>query len=79
MKKSDLERKFHELLERRREALLRAARKGDEPAAMTLYGEICGIADAMRAAALVDWEQAQYIREQAWALYAGKGPDDETC
>ncbi len=81
MKKSDLERKFHELLERNREAMLRALRDGEKPSALMFYGNICGLADAMRAVELVDREQAAYIRDQAWALYrrGGDDADDEAC
>lgn len=81
MKKSDLERKFEQLLERNREAMLRALRDGEKPSALMFYGNICGLADAMRTVELVDWEQAAYIREQAWALYKRGGADgeDEAC
>ena len=81
MKKSDLERKFGELLERRREAMLQALRDGEKPSALMFYGNICGLADAMRAVELVDWEQAHSIRDQAWALYKRGGADaeDEAC
>lgn len=70
MKKSDLERKFGELLERRREAMLQALRDGEKPSALMFYGNICGLADAMRAVELVDWEQAHSIRDQAWRYSA---------
>ena len=81
MKKSELERKFGELLERRREAMLQALRDGEKPSALMFYGNICGLADAMRAVELVDWEQAHSIRDQAWALYKRGGADaeDEAC
>lgn len=81
MKKSDLERKFGELLERRREAMLQALRDGEKPSALMFYGNICGLADAMRAVELVDWEQAYSIRNQAWELYkrGGAGAEDESC
>ena len=69
MKKSDLERKFGQLLERNREAMLRALRDGEKPSALMFYGNICGLADAMRIVGLVDWEQSTYIREQAMELY----------
>lgn len=69
MKKSDLERKFWQLLERNREAMLRALRDGEKPSALMFYGNICGLADAMRIVGLVDWEQSTYIREQAMELY----------
>ena len=81
MKKSDLERKFGELLERRREAMLQALRDGEKPSALMFYGNICGLADAMRAVELVDWEQAYSIRNPAWELYkrGGAGAEDESC
>lgn len=81
MKKSDLERKFGQLLERNREAMLRALRDGEKPSALMFYGNICGLADAMRIVGLVDWEQSTKIRAQAWALYKRGGADgeDEAC
>lgn len=79
MKKAEMQERFRQLLETRREALLRAVRKGDKPAALTRYGEICGVAEAMRALELVDYDQVQYIRDQAWALQSGKEPEYEAC
>lgn len=79
MKKAEMQEKFRQLLETRREALLRAVRKEDKPAALARYGEICGIAEAMRVLELVDYDQVQYIRDQAWALQSGKEPEYEAC
>ena len=39
MKKSDMQEKFRQLLETRREALLRAVRKEDKPEALARYGD----------------------------------------
>lgn len=79
MKKSDMQEKFRQLLETHREALFWAVRKGDKPVALTRYGEVCGIAEAMRALELMDYDQVQYIRNQAWALLSGKEPEYEGC
>ena len=69
MKKSEMQEKFRRQLERRQEDMLRARAKGDHTTAMMNFGQICGLADAMRLVGLVDWEQASYIREQAMELY----------
>ena len=46
---------------------------------MMWYGQICGIADAMRTMELVDYDEAQYIKDTAFALYRNKGAEDEPC
>ena len=81
MKKSEMQMKFQRLLERRQEDLVREIRNGDRTTAMIYYGQICGLADAMRVIGLVDWEQSTYIREQAMELYNRErdGEDNEAC
>ena len=81
MKKAEMQMKFQRLLERRQEDMIRAMRNGDHTLAMMYYGQICGLADAMRAVDLVDWEQSTYIREQAMALYKREwnGEEHEVC
>lgn len=81
MKKAEMQMKFQRLLERRQEDMIRAMRNGDHTLAMMYYGQICGLADAMRAVDLVDWEQSTYIREQAMALYKREwnGEGNEVC
>lgn len=81
MKKSEMQMKFQRLLERRQEDLVREIRNGDRTTAMIYYGQICGLADAMRVIGLVDWEQSTYIREQAMELYKRErdGEDNEAC
>lgn len=81
MKKSEMQMKFQRLLERRQDDMIRAMQNGDHTSAMMYYGQICGLADAMRAVELVDWEQSTYIREQALALYKRErdGEDNEAC
>lgn len=69
MKKSEMQIKFQRLLERRQEDMVRELRSGDRTTAMIYYGQICGLADAMRVIGLVDWEQCTYIREQAMEFY----------
>ena len=79
MKKNELQEKFRTLLESRQESLKRAAKLNDQMSGLMAYGEICGLAAAMKAVGLIDYEQAEYIKEQAWALYEGKEPCDEAC
>ena len=81
MKKAEMQMKFQRLLERRQEDMIRAMESGDHTCAMMYYGQICGLADAMRVVDLVDWEQSTYIREQAMAFYKREqdGEGDEAC
>lgn len=79
MKKAQMQERLKALLEDRRERLLRAVRKEERPTAMMWYGQICGIADAMRTMELVDYDQARYIKDTAFALYRNKGAEDEPC
>ena len=69
MKKSEMQMKLRRQLERRQEDMVQSARNGDRVSAMLYYGNICGLADAMRIVGLVDWDQTNEIREQAMALY----------
>ena len=81
MKKSEMQAKFQRLLEHSQEDLIRAKQSGDHSLTMLYYGQICGLAEAMRAVELVDWEQAAYIREQAMEFYKRDedGEGHEAC
>ena len=79
MKKSEMQEKFRMLLEDRKEQLKRAVVKGNNGVALMQYGEICGVAASMRKLVLIDYDQAQYIRDEAWAIYQGKEPEYEAC
>ena len=81
MKKAEMQMKFQRLLERRQEDMIREIQSGDRTTAMIYYGQICGLADAMRVVDLVDGEQSTYIREQAMALYKREwnGEENEVC
>lgn len=81
MKQSNqqLHEKFQQMIQRRREDLLKARKEGHEPSALMFYGQICGIADAMKTFGLIDYEQRGYIENEAWALYTGKEPEYEVC
>lgn len=76
---SKIHKQFQQMIQRRREDLLKAKKEGDEPWALMFYGQICGIADSMKAIGLIDYEQRDYIRNEAWALYMGKEPEYEAC
>ena len=81
MKQSNqqLHEQFQQMIQHRKERLLKAKKDGQEPSALMLYGQICGIADAMKVVGLIDYEQRDYIRNEAWALYMGKEPEYEVC
>ena len=79
MKKSEMQEKFRDLLNRRKESLKSAMDKGIEGTALMYVGEICGIAASMQAIGLIDWEQEDYITNEAWAIYRRKEPEYEAC
>ena len=79
MKKNELQEKFRVLLENRQERLKKATKLNDQMSGLMAYGEICGLAAAMKTIGLIDYEQSEYIKEQAWALHEGKEPADEAC
>lgn len=79
MKKSEMQEKFRMLLEDRKERLKRAVDKGNEGVAMMHYGEICGVAASMKKLDLIDYEQAEFIKNEAWAICQGKEPEYEAC
>ena len=43
------------------------------------YGEVCGVVASMRKLELIDYEQAEFIKSDAWAIYQGKEPEYEAC
>lgn len=79
MKKSEMQVKFRDLLNSRKEKLKRSMDQGDKGVAMMLYGEICGIAASMYTIGLIDWNQREYIQNEAWAAYQGKEQEYEAC
>ena len=79
MKKNEMQKKFRALLKIRQERLKKAAKLNDQMSSLVAYGEICGVAAAMKAVGLIDYEQAEYIKDQAWELHEGKEPADEAC
>lgn len=79
MKKSEMQEKFRDLLNRRKESLKKAEDKGDYGTALMYVGEIIGIAASMQAIGLIDWEQEDYITNEAWAIYRRKEPEYEAC
>ena len=79
MNKSEMERKFRVLLDTRKELLKRAVEGGSQVAAMTLCGEICGVAASMRMLGLLDYEQQQYFQDQARAAARGETDGFEGC
>ena len=79
MKKSEMQEKFRDLLNRRKESLKKAEDKGNDGTALMYVGEIIGIAASMQAIGLIDWEQEDYIANEAWAIYRRKEPEYEAC
>lgn len=79
MNKSEMERKFRVLLDTRKELLRRAVEGGSQASAMTLCGEICGVAASMRMLGLLDYEQQQYLQDQARAAARGETGGFEGC
>lgn len=79
MKKNEMHGKFKILLGARKELLKIAVDAGRENDALVYYGEICGVAAAMRKLDLIDYEQAEFIKNEAWSIYQGKEPEYEEC
>lgn len=79
MKKNEMLEAFRQMLERRKELMVQAAKKGSKGSALMLYGQICGVAESMKRVGLIDREQLQYIKDEAWALYQGKEPEYGPC
>ena len=79
MKKSEMQQKFKILLGARKELLKIAVDAGREKDALVYYGEICGVAAAMRKLDLIDYEQAEFIKNEARAICQGKEPEYEAC
>lgn len=79
MKKSEMHEKFRMLLEDRKERLKRSVDKDNKGVALMQYGEICGVAESMRKLDLIDYEQAEFIKNEAWSIYQGKEPEYEAC
>lgn len=79
MKKSEMQVKFRDLLDRRKEALKKAKDKGEDGVALLNCGEICGIAASMRTVGLIDWDQKEFIENEAWNIYLGKETEYEAC
>ncbi len=79
MNKSEMERKFRVLLDTRKELLRRAVEGGSQASAMTLCGEICGVAASMRMLGLLDYEQQQCLQDQARAAARGETGGFEGC
>lgn len=79
MKKSEMQEKFRDLLNRRKEKLKKAKDEGKDNIALMNCSEICGIAASMRIIGLIDWDQKDYIEREAWDIYMGKEPEYEAC
>ena len=79
MRKSEMQMKFKELLDRRKETMKRALDRDDKPGALMFVGEICGIAASMQTIGLIDYDQREHIEKEAWALYKGEEPEYEPC
>lgn len=77
MKKNEMQEKFRDILNRRKESLKRAMDKGEEGVALENVGEICGIAASMQIIGLIDWEQKDYIENEAWDMYLRREPEHE--
>lgn len=79
MKKNELNTRYQEMIQRRKEDIRQCREQGLNYAAMMLYGEICGIAAAMRASGFIDHDQEDWIRDDARKVLEGKEDQDEAC
>ena len=79
MKKNEMQEKFRELLDDAKQMIRMERDKGKMQAAMMSYGKVCGIASAMYAIGIIDYDQKNYIRDEAWDICQGKEPEYEAC
>lgn len=79
MSKKDMLSIFHNLILERKERLALEVKKEDRAVALILYGEIAGIADSMKAMKLIDYDQVEDIKNEAWDIYKKKEPAFEGC
>ena len=79
MSKKNLHEAFRHMIQNRKERMVQAMKKGDDGAGLLLYGEICGIAASMKAMNLIDYDQKEYIKNEAWNIYQKKEPAFEGC
>ena len=79
MKKAEMQEKFRQLLEAHWERLAQAVQQGDKQTAGGAAERSFGIAEAMRALELADYDRVQYIRDQARALCRRKELDHAAC
>lgn len=79
MKRNEMQVKLRELLDDTKQMIRMEREKGETQPAMVSYGKVCGIASAMYAIGLIDYEQKDYIRNEAWAICQGKEPEYEAC
>lgn len=79
MKKSEMQEKFRELLDDAKQMIRMGREKGETQTAMMFYGKVCGIASAMYAIGIIDYDQNNYIRDEAWDICQGKEPEYEAC
>ena len=79
MKKSEMQEKFRELLDDAKQMIRMGREKGETQTAMMFYGKVCGIASAMYAIGIIENDQNNYIRDEAWDICQGKEPEYEAC
>ena len=79
MKKSEMQEKFRQLLDDAKQMIRMGREKGETQTAMMFYGKVCGIASAMYAIGIIDYDQNNYIRDEAWDICQGKEPEYEAC
>ena len=79
MKKNEMQEKFRELLDDAKQMIRMGREKGETQTAMMFYGKVCGIASAMYAIGIIDYDQNNYIRDEAGDICQGKEPEYEAC
>lgn len=79
MGKKAMHESFRQMLDDRKQLLKVAAEKKKEMSAAELYGQICGVADSMWKIGLIDYDQAEYIKNEAENIRLGKEPEYEPC
>ncbi|MCQ2439453.1 MAG: hypothetical protein MJ074_06800 [Oscillospiraceae bacterium] len=79
MGKKETREIFRRMLDKRMELMKQAVQRKSDASALMMYGQICGVVDSMKVMGLIDYEQAEYIKNEARMIRLGKEPDYEAC
>lgn len=77
MKKADVEKVLHSLLDETLESIFSAVDNGNQSYAFHLLGKVWGVASSMECLGFIDHSEHNDLYGLAYALYRGEPPYDE--